>query len=285
MQEGDKKNIENLLKLVKELSVQKELYWFRADLARYFLNDNTKDLKEPPSAGSIPKHPIINNSNESLKKIEHYLSLNGYEIIDYSKIKKQRSRNQLFRDCIEMQKYRLGLINNKINFYEFCRYAHYQVEELFNYYLNISFNNDLKAINNFISSNNEGYTPTSKYANYTSKLWALLNKFGDLYKHKSTLIFINKVRNELSHRDTLSDKEDDEILLDLKSKNIDIKKSLPEELEYILSPNTFELSTEKYSIRTLYWKAKYISKKREQDYPGIIRTLNIVKDTIIANLT
>ncbi len=89
----------------------------------------------------------INGSN-SLEKIEHYLGLD-YELddidvsklsdgkIDYSFISDKRVRRGLESDYREMMRYRYGCRSHKEDFYEYCKYAHFQLEALTNYFMAI----------------------------------------------------------------------------------------------------------------------------------------------------
>ena len=269
-----KENLENLLKLVKELTKHKQLEWFKDDLAKFFNN---------------------HNYGSDIKKIEKYLSLNGYKIIDYSKIKVKIIRDQLNRDCIEMHKYRLGLINNTVNFEEFCRYAHLQAEELLNYYFNTKFDKDIKLINDFISERLPDYGGARATMNigYEFKLKPFLyslkfnknmsthitkkKEFDKIIKNViNELVFVKEIRNNLSHRSSLDDVEDDKILEEAKKFKIDLEK---------LSRGLFIPTTNFNPKKTrIFYKARSVIKRRTGDYKRIIRNLEILRDCVIFDL-
>src|SRR5690606_11684966 len=196
-----KESLEKLLVLIDDICSKDENFWFKDKLSTS-LGVNSSDEM---------------NYNFKLSKIEGYLKLDGYKIIDYTDIKNEVVRNQLFRDCIEMSKYRLGKINDTISFDEFCRYAHLQVEELLNYFYYQKFNNDIKLANNFILKHWSGYTPPNSDKIISipvfAKTLAFMSEFG--FKNTSlsrTLDFIRDFRNELSHRNSYELDKEDEIL-------------------------------------------------------------------------
>ena len=106
MGEIKKESLDKLLILIDEICSKDENLWFKNKISSkygvYCIDENSQNLQ--------------------LSNIENYLKLDGYKIIDYSGIKNEVVRNQLFRDCIEMSKYRLGKINDTISFDEFCRF-------------------------------------------------------------------------------------------------------------------------------------------------------------------
>ena len=149
------KNLQNLLKLVKELSSRDDLLWFKKELVSFL----TEDINAHSNQINIESEK--NNIIGDVKKIEEYLSIKGVEVIDYSKIKNEKVKNQLYRDSLEMSKYRLGKHDNKINFDEFCRYAFLQCEELINYFYFVYFDGDITKANNFIKKHWDTYKPPS----------------------------------------------------------------------------------------------------------------------------
>ena len=95
----NKESLEKLLILIDEICKSEENFWFKEALVKKTLISDTKsDI-------------VI-----KLRKIEKYLKIDGLEIIDYSEISNENVRRQLFRDSVEMSKYRLGKINDTINF-------------------------------------------------------------------------------------------------------------------------------------------------------------------------
>lgn len=260
MTKYSKESLEKLLVLIDEICNEEENLWFREKLMSKFSNKLT-----------------ANNSDfiHKINSIEKYLKIDGVEIIDYSKIKNEFVREQLFRDCIEMSKYRLGKINDTINFDEYCRYAHMQAEELINYFFNEKFHNNLDFAQDFIEKYFPIYKRSEKITslnqiNYYSKLSSFLKAY-ELEKGslKQTIEFLSNIRNELSHRNSMDIKDEDLILCELKNKNIDVSKS------YIDYSNTSKKDLE------LFKKGRFIFLKRKQDYEDIMTNLNYLKEAII----
>ena len=195
-----KESLEKLLVLIDEISAREENEWFKEELHKKY--------------GALNGNPVQNNSSSSsfnlqINNIEKYLKLDGYTVIDYSAIANETVRNQLFRDCIEMSKYRLGKINDTINFDEYCRYAHLQAEELINYFYNEKFSGKIEDIENFIKNQLPTYAPKSKtyslnQISYFFKFTAFTQTYGlTKGKMKEMLEFVNLLRNEMSHRNSL----------------------------------------------------------------------------------
>lgn len=260
MPKYSRESLEKLLVVIDEICKEEENLWFKESLENKFY-----------------KSDDLNNSEVKLKlrNIEKYLKIDGVEIIDYSEIENTTVKNQLFRDCLEMSKYRLGKINNTINFDEYCRYAHMQAEELINYYYNQKFNGNLISIQEFILKYFTIYKINNNLnslnqISYYSKLSAFTKAY-ELEKGplKATIEFLSNLRNELSHRNSSDIINEDSILRSLKNKNIDISSSY---IEY-----------KKFSKDdiNLYKKGRFIFLKRKQDYEEIIENLNYLKQAII----
>ena len=85
-------------------------------------------------------------SDDRISKIEEYLALDWklddispagtkYEDVTYSFIKDVAVRDMLVSDFREMMRYRYGTRSHKADFMEFCKYAHFQLEGLVNYFM------------------------------------------------------------------------------------------------------------------------------------------------------
>ena len=201
--------------------------------------------------------------------------IDGVEVIDYSDIKNEIVRNQLFRDCIEMSKYRLGKINDTINFDEYCRYAHMQAEELLNYFYTEKFYGNMDFVQEFIVKYFPIYTVKSSIQSlnqisYLPKLSAFVKAY-DLEKgsFKSIIEFLNNLRNEMSHRNSLEIHNEDVIMKKILEKNINVQSSY---FDY--------LNSSKQDI-DLFKKGRFIYLKRKQDYEEIIQNLDYLKQVII----
>ncbi|GAA4059617.1 hypothetical protein [Flavobacterium chungnamense] len=256
MAKYSKESLEKLLLLIDEICSQEENLWFRERLESKF------------SIKSNLNNPDIVNK---LNAIQKYLMIDGVEVIDYSEIKNENVRNQLYRDCIEMSKYRLGKINNTINFDEYCRYAHMQAEELLNFFY-ITKHVDLSKVVEILKINAD-YTPSSLPKNihsipYSYKLNAFIKLNGLDYKLKYYLDFISKLRNEISHRNSLQINNEDSILATASLKKFN--------LEGYQELNEFEKHEQ-----NIYFKAKFIHERRKQDFKSIMIYLDYLKQAII----
>lgn len=91
-----------------------------------------------PASAGIP--------DERISKIEEYLALDRklddispaetkYKEVTYSFIKDVAVRDMLVSDFREMMRYRYGTRSHKADFMEFCKYAHFQLEGLVNYFM------------------------------------------------------------------------------------------------------------------------------------------------------
>jgi hypothetical protein len=260
MAKYSKESLEKLLFLIDEISSQDDHLWFRERLENKFSNTN-----------NINNSDIVNR----LKIIQKYLMIDGVEVIDYSDIKNIIVRNQLFRDCIEMSKYRLGKINDTINFDEYCRYAHMQAEELLNYFYTEKFYGNMDFVQEFILKYFPIYTVKSSIQSlnqisYLPKLSAFVKAY-DLEKgsFKSIIEFLNNLRNELSHRNSLEINNEDEIMKKVIERKINVYSSY---FDY--------LNSTKEEI-DLFKRGRFIYLKRKQDYHEITENLIFLKQAII----
>lgn len=260
MAKYSKDSLEKLLLLIDEISNQEEYLWFKERLENKF-----------SEANNFNNPDIVNR----LKAIQKYLMIDGVEVIDYSDIKNDIVRNQLFRDCIEMSKYRLGKINDVVNFDEFCRYAHMQAEEIINYFYTEKFYGNMDYVQEFILKYFPIYTvkksiQSLNQISYLSKFSAFVKAY-DLEKgpFKSIIEFLNNLRNEMSHRNSLEIHNEDSIMNKVSLKNISVHSSF---FDY--------LNSSKEDIE-LYKKGRYIYLKRKQDYHEITENLIFLKQAVI----
>ena len=145
-----------------------------------------------------------------IKQIEKYLGLDFSldkidSIIDYSFVDNEYVKLQLISDNREMLRYRYGTRGHKIDFLEFCRYAHMQAEMLVNYYFDKKCNGDIEKIIEYIKNNNPRANLNSKETklssiNYIYKYYAIKNIFNFDWHNGNVLIKISEVRNIQSHR-------------------------------------------------------------------------------------
>lgn len=252
MSQQSKHTLEKLLLFIVEICKNDDNKWFRDSLI--------DQLGE-------------NGYGSKLDNIEKYLKLDGYKIIDYSHITNENVRSQLFRDNIEMSKYRLGKINDEINFDEFCRYAYLQVEELINYFYNKKYDGNLTEISAFIKMHNPKFKP--EYAGSLDKISSFYKTTAIFKEHdlnnttmKRTIDFLRTIRNDLSHRNSFATKSEDLILSGAAEKKIDVTKSY------------FDFSNASQSDKDLFNQGRFIYLKRTQNYKEVIESLKYLSETI-----
>ena len=103
---------------------------------------------------------------DDILNIEKYLGLDFYidsknSTVNYSFIDEEDVRDQLVSDNREMMRYRYGTRSHKIDFPEFCRYAHMQAEMLINYFYDVVDGHDFNAIVEHIREYNSIFINTS----------------------------------------------------------------------------------------------------------------------------
>lgn len=260
-----KDKLNKLILFIDETSKLEGNEWFKEALLSKLLLKNETDFENPD---------LIHNLIEKVDLIKKYLAIDVIPIIDYSEIEDSIVRTQLFRDSIEMAKYRHGKINNLINFDEFCRYAHYQAEELINYFYSKKFT-DISGVCSHIQST-IGNTFLKKPENlnhidYFLKLKCFVKSNKITGKTKQTLEFLNTLRNEMSHRNSLQKEDDDSILIECKNIGLELMKY----------QNLAELDS---STKELFYKGKFIMNKRLQDYNAIYDALASLKKQVINEL-
>lgn len=173
--------------------------------------------------GSVPNFDLE-------KTLKHFLEVDLSDIlIDYSFVANSRVRKQLVTDNILMEKHRVGLIDGTPNFYEFCKYAHSQVEELLNYYFVRrfpkieDFNDHFNKFKPTYEDSDESDESFDSFNDITECSWfhkhlIFLSEKEITFKDKPHGIYasirtnINKVRNKYLHRSSISSMEDDEIM-------------------------------------------------------------------------
>lgn len=258
-----KENLVKLLKLVEEISMQPGNEWFKNLLQIKFSE----------------KISILDSRAESLEAkinlIRDYLSVDLNRVIDYSYFE-EPTRESLFRDCLEMGRYEKGTPSHKIDFGEFCRYAHLQAEEMINYFFNKISNQNINVVDQFIKEKVAGYKPIKKpteihHIFYTHKLSAFKSISQLAKKSIDSFWFLNDYRNELSHRNSLTISSDDKILV------------LYEKSGFIGAQVDFQKLD--YKEKEIYNRGKYIINKRKQDFNLIYDSIEDLKKQIIDSLS
>ncbi len=258
-----KDNLVKFINLVEEISIQPGNEWFKESLQNKFSSNNISSKKDAESLEA------------KINLIKDYLSIDLNRVIDYSHFD-EPVKESLFRDCIEMGRYQKGTPNHKIDFGEFCRYAHLQCEEMINYYFNKISGQSIDLIDHFIKEKVARYNPVKKpleihHINYTYKLSAL-KSMSDLSRSTlDVLWFLNDFRNELSHRSSLTNSSEDMDLV------------LYENAGFVNS--YIDFGKLDYNQNKIYNRGKYIITKRKMDFDLIYSSLEDLKNQITETLS
>lgn len=249
-------------------------------------------------------------SDERVDKIEQYLGLDykldtitpdgtKYKNIDYSFITDDALREQLESDFREMMRFRYGTRSHKIDFKEFCKYAHFQLEALVNDYMEVwSLNEngefEISRAKENIKTNWPANLEEPKFRekaesvndiDYFQKKTAIINSLGIrdaisrlpsssiFFPGKTiylvnylgeTIDFIRKVRNDYSHRG-IGEYEDIEKMIE----------DYENDKQHIVQDSTYGLQYEfnKFTKDTHY----YMWCKRSE-WDDVIRVISIMLD-------
>ena len=203
--ENNKETLRTLLEFIGDLINREGYEWFHDELSilvsKKILTENDTTIKL--SAVTVKEYGSI----------DKYLEEGLIPMIDYSGISDHKVRLQLQRDAVEMGKMRIGYYANEISFIKFCKYAHFQLEELINHYFRVIFRNSVRNTVTFIKLNRDIVNNMNKYRinidNANSimeiplyiKSWAFTDKH-NLKRLKNPLKYISKMRNQAVHRDS-----------------------------------------------------------------------------------
>lgn len=164
-----------------------------------------------------PYTHVLDEDRNRIKRIEKYLGLDFYvdtkdSNVDYSFVQSVDVRNKLISDNREMMRFRYGTRYHEIDFDEFCRYAHFQIEMLINYYYDAFCHYDFNSVKSRIAYFNPKYDISKAESlgaiSFFIKLYAFGNEHKLKYKHKKVIEHLAKVRNKLSHRPISQDNLD-----------------------------------------------------------------------------
>jgi hypothetical protein len=261
-----KDSLDKLLVLLKDIINIPENEWFTLKLGELIFLNNTESLD----------HKTNSSLEIKLSLIQEYLSIDVNNLIDYSDIE-EPAREQLFRDCLEMCRFEKGTNNHKKNFSDFSRYAHLQLEELFNYYYIKKYIN-IESILQTITKFNVKYQPKEMpisitHISFAVKMNALGNELNLTFKQKQSLIFLNDIRNEMSHRSTLT-KSNEDIILDI------FHKTFP---NYTKNPY-IEFATLSREEQKIYNDGNFIITKRKENFIAIKELIENIKITLLNSL-
>ena len=264
----DRKKLNSLLEFVKEIASLPKNEWFKNQLAETFNSGLSHNIEQKSSLSSTNS----TNLEAKVDLIRGYLAVDIENLIDYSEFE-EPIREQLFRDCLEMCRFEKGTPNHKKNFGEFCRYAHLQAEEMINFFFTIASGKDISVLNRYLKQELPNYNPKRNpnsifHINYTAKLYAF-RKLISLEKNTLDLLyFLNDFRNELSHRNSSSVGNDDEVLIKFESLGF-------AESGYV---DFKSLSSDQLDILK---KGRFIVAKRKEEFFPIYETLEELKSKVL----
>lgn len=209
-------------------------------------------------------------SSDFDKRVEHiekYLGLDYYvdgqpSLIDYSFIEETEIRTQLISDNREMMRYRYGTRFHIINFDEYCRYAHLQVEMLLNYYYDKT-NTTLDEIKAHIAMHNSSANIANAKSlgaiSYNSKLWAFCAEHNVEYSTRTILGYIREVRNRSSHRSPETEENTiSSVQNRLETMSLPIHKEDGYVLTYKLEEASVEYDQYNNKVKNSNWYKEYL---------------------------
>ena len=104
-------------------------------------------------------------------------------------------RDKLYCDFREMMRYRYGTRSHKIDFEEYCRYAHFQLEALTNYFMKAWSLNGKNEIDIEIAKKNIRENWTEKYKFSLSETISTIDDMPYQTKVRPILQFLNIKNN------------------------------------------------------------------------------------------
>ena len=221
------------------LSIQKEIDKLVGTLgathpdviaAKELFEKLSQDEMSKPSSGSTDCNIDLTPIKNDTTIIRQQLEIREGSSIDFSFIidsteEHKRVKIQLLKDNLRMENARLDLtLKSELDrFYTFCVNAFYQIEELINFY----FTEKHPSFNDFIAVM-KSKNPSTNYSDKTvisqieiaQKIFVFeslfyFNKYddtGNLIFYNSVINLIRDVRNEESHRCSIIEKNEKEIL-------------------------------------------------------------------------
>lgn len=306
----NKLKLKELIKLVSDLSQYKDLRWFKDELIKNLTGGNK-----------------LVNTNQ----VQDYINIRRL-IIDYSKIDDEKIKEQLKIDCTLMYRHKFGLVvvkregsdidvlnEGKINenFNQFCIHAHYQVEQLINYFLkqkykkgtfykvdqgvhtsgkiiavkvgkkyyfggNVSNESELVKVNTSLKGPIYHPSFSDKFNFITNNHFRVKKEYNDVL-HKIRLIRNNIIhRNETTNKKTV-EKEFQDLLKELLN-SIDPDTNQKYTYEDLIKWEKRIKNDKLKKYNELNEELQMHEFKSKQDYPIVIETLEFLKDKIIEHL-
>lgn len=191
-----KENLKLLLEFIANLLEQEGNEWFHDELANLI---SKKIISEKDAEISLAAVQF-----RELGSINKYIENGLIPLIDFSDILDTDIKFTLERDCIEMGKCRFSHFGKNQSFYEFCKFAFFQIEQLVNYYIvkknNNSFSEAVEYIKKYNDQAKTEYKKTVSSIAFSNKLYAIKNQTGMNKELKGILDKVSYARNNSLHR-------------------------------------------------------------------------------------
>jgi hypothetical protein len=193
---SNKENLKLLLDFISKILEEDGNDWFHDELAVLI----TKKIITEKDSGIKLAAVLI----KELGSIDRYIENGLIPIIDFEDIEDESVKYTLIRDCIEMGKCRFSHFSREQSFFDFCKYAFFQIEQLVNYYLLKKNDNSFPKCKKYIQSYNQAAI-LDKYKSigsipFSVKLFAISCQTGMKQEIKSIIDKVSYARNNSLHR-------------------------------------------------------------------------------------
>lgn len=219
---NNRENLKTLLNLIEDLLATEGNEWFHDELGLLFAKKIIvhSDMGLELCAVAVKEHGSI----------DKYIENGIIPIVKFDEVKSDLVRLTLVRDNVEMWKFCISRYRSEPDFFNFCAFALFQVEQLANYYIYSFCNKNDSEIKMYLGHYLDKYDE-SKFVSigqvdFAKKLEAInaeCNLEPALY---SILRNISKVRNNALHRSKVDEMSFSEI-----EKKFKEAKSVPKEAQ------------------------------------------------------
>ncbi len=258
----NKENLKLLLEFISKLLEQEGNEWFHDELANLI---SKKIISERDTEIKLAAVQF-----RELGSIDKYIENGIIPLIDFSQIVDEIIRCTLERDCIEMGKCRFSHFGKTPSFFEFCKHAFFQIEQLVNYYITKKNEDSFSKAIDYIKKYNEKSRIDGKKTissiNFSDKLYAIMNQTGMTFELKSILDKVSFARNNSLHRSS----EPESSLISI----------LPEFQSAIKKEKSVQSLKDKEIIKEYYF-LKFIE---DRDYDTVTASIVELKNIIVKNL-
>lgn len=182
-------------------------------LSQTEIQNKKQEIKNPDLLDELT--PIKSDT----EAIRNHLEMRANVSMDFEFIKNERVKKQLIKDNLKMENSRLNIQikNDTERFYNFCVEAFYQIEELINFYF---VSKHPSPINYLKEQNSKIQESDFPKINIASKIFVFEKYFyynqkdenGKTIFYESIINLIREVRNEDSHRCSIIEQDNENII-------------------------------------------------------------------------